>query len=272
MLNTDLQAIFGLKNGKSNLIPLKQRLYLLPQKPILQSHHHYILMGKWLMRSKVTSILVYYCLLTYPGMHTLMLPFLRQQEGFYIMRSLKYLLSRRALEQIYFVFIRPIIEYGDVLYDGCGLMNGAKLNKVQYEAAKIVSSAMHGTSYDLLLQDLGWEPLKSSRERHKLCLFYDFMNGNCPLHMLALLPDNITHNYQIRDPKISSILARTNKYYNSFIPSSIRLWYSLDIAIKQSDTLASFKAKLCQQTKPQKNFLLLSWAKVIKCCSDSPSC
>ena len=169
-----------------------------------------------------------------------------------IMRSFKYLLSRRALEQIYFVFIRPIIEYGDVLYDGCGLMNEAKLNKVQYEAAKIVSGAMHGTSYDLLLKDLGWEPLKSRRERHKLCLFYDFINGNCPLHMLALLPDNITHNYQIRDPQIPSILARTNKYYNSFIPSSIRLWNSLDIAVKQSDTLASFKAKLCQQTKPKK--------------------
>ena len=70
--------------------------------------------------------------------------------------------------------------------------------------------------------------------------------------MLALLPDNISHNYQIRDPQIPSILARTNKYYNSFIPSSIRLWNSLDIAVKQSDTLASFKAKLCQQTKPQK--------------------
>ena len=157
------------------------------------------------------------------------------------MRSLIVLLSKYL---VYFVFIRPIIEYGDVLYDGCGLMNEAKLNKVQYKAAKIVSGAMHGTSYDLLLKDLGWEPLKSRRERHKLCLFYDFINGNCPLHMLALLPDNITHNYQIRDPQIPSILARTNKYYNSFIPlaSSIRLWNSLDIAIKQSDSLASFKA------------------------------
>ena len=150
-------------------------------------------------------------------------------------------------------------------------MNEAKLNKVQYEAAKIVSGDMHGTSYDLLLKDLGWEPLRSRRERHKLCLFYDFINGNCPLHMLALLPDNITHNYQIRDPQIPSILARTNKYYNSFIPSSIRLWNSLDIAIKQSDTLASFKAKR-PTNQASKKFLLLSRAKAIKCCSDSPSC
>ena len=53
------------------------------------------------------------------------------------MRYLKYLLSHRALEQIYFVFIHPLIEYGDVLCDGCGLMNEVKLNNIQYEAAKI---------------------------------------------------------------------------------------------------------------------------------------
>ena len=40
-----------------------------------------------------------------------------------ILRSLKYTLPRRALEQIYFTFIRPIIEYGDVIYDGCGVLN-----------------------------------------------------------------------------------------------------------------------------------------------------
>ena len=37
-------------------------------------------------------------------------------------------------------------------------------NKVQYEAAKIVSGATHGTSTTLLLQDLGWESLSSRRE------------------------------------------------------------------------------------------------------------
>ena len=40
----------------------------------------------------------------------------------HILRSLKYILSLRALEQIYFTFIGPIIEYGDVVYDGCGAM------------------------------------------------------------------------------------------------------------------------------------------------------
>ena len=50
-----------------------------------------------------------------------------------------------------------------MIYDGCGVMNEAKLNKVQYEAAKIVSGAMHGTSYASLLEELGWETLNSRR-------------------------------------------------------------------------------------------------------------
>ena len=43
-----------------------------------------------------------------------------------ILRALKYKLSRQALELIYLSFIRPIIEYGDVLFDGCGVINNAK--------------------------------------------------------------------------------------------------------------------------------------------------
>ena len=77
-----------------------------------------------------------------------------------ILRFLKYKLSRRSLELIYLSYIRPLLEYGDILYDGCGVANSIKLNKVQYEAAKIVSGATHGTSTILLLQDLGWEFFK----------------------------------------------------------------------------------------------------------------
>ena len=41
-----------------------------------------------------------------------------------------------------------------------------KLNKIQYEAAKIVSRAMYGTSSVALLKDLGWETLATRREKH----------------------------------------------------------------------------------------------------------
>ena len=35
------------------------------------------------------------------------------------MRKLKYTLDRKSLETIYKTFIRPILEYGDVVFDNC---------------------------------------------------------------------------------------------------------------------------------------------------------
>ena len=108
-------------------------------------------------------------------------------------------------------------------------MNEIKLNKVQYEAAKIVSGAMHDTSYASLLEELGWETLNSRRTRHKLCLFFDIMNGHCPSHMSSFLPQNVMHGYAMRTPQIPSTLVHTNRLYHSFVPSSIHLWNSVNL-------------------------------------------
>jgi hypothetical protein len=35
------------------------------------------------------------------------------------MRRLKYLLDRRSFEVIHFAFIRPVLEYSDVVWDNC---------------------------------------------------------------------------------------------------------------------------------------------------------
>ena len=35
------------------------------------------------------------------------------------MRKLKFKLDRNSLETIYLTFVRPLFEYGDVLWDNC---------------------------------------------------------------------------------------------------------------------------------------------------------
>ena len=153
------------------------------------------------------------------------------------------------MELIYLSYIRPLLEYGDILYDGCGVANSIKLNKVQYEAAKIVSGATHGTSTTLLLQDLGWESLSSRRERHKLCLFYELHNGNFPTHMSSILPQVIHSQYETRRSNYRSMKC------HSFIPSSVRLWNALDLDIQLSSSLASFKKRLaCSQPHSNKYY------------------
>ena len=36
-----------------------------------------------------------------------------------VMRKLKFFLDRKSLQTIYFTFIRPILEYSDIILDNC---------------------------------------------------------------------------------------------------------------------------------------------------------
>ena len=56
-----------------------------------------------------------------------------------IMRQLKYNLSRVALNQIYISYVLPVLEYSSVVWDGCSDYNTNTLEKIQHEAAHIIT-------------------------------------------------------------------------------------------------------------------------------------
>ena len=57
----------------------------------------------------------------------------------HIMRKLKFNLDRKSLETIYLTFIRPLLEYGDVIWDNCTQYEKNELDKIQNEAARITT-------------------------------------------------------------------------------------------------------------------------------------
>ena len=60
-----------------------------------------------------------------------------------IMRKLIYVFSRRALNQIYISFDRPVLEYSSVVWDGCTVEQQTSLEKLQNEAARIVTGSQN---------------------------------------------------------------------------------------------------------------------------------
>ena len=88
-----------------------------------------------------------------------------------IMRKLKSKLDRRSLQTIYFSFVRPLLEYADVVWDNCTQHEVNDLEKIQNEAARIVSGATKLVSINSLSLETGWETLSSRRKKHKLQLF-----------------------------------------------------------------------------------------------------
>ena len=82
-----------------------------------------------------------------------------------IMRKLKFKLDRKSLETIYLTFIRPILEYGDVLWDNCSQYEKNELEKIQNEAARIATGATKLVSLNALYNEIQWENLEERRKK-----------------------------------------------------------------------------------------------------------
>ena len=89
-----------------------------------------------------------------------------------VMRKLKFELDRKSLQTIYFSYIRPLLEYADVVWNNCAQYESNELEKIQNEAARIVTGATKLVSINSLLLETGWETLASRRKKHKLTLFF----------------------------------------------------------------------------------------------------
>ena len=70
-------------------------------------------------------------------------------------------LPRPVLESLYLTMVRPIIEYGNVIYDSMSLSLGQSLEKLQRRAAIICTGAYRHTETQTLLQEVGWLSLSS---------------------------------------------------------------------------------------------------------------
>jgi hypothetical protein len=89
---------------------------------------------------------------------------------------------------MYFSFIRPILEYGDVVWDTQTHYLINKIENVQSEAARIVTGGTKLTSIQKLYEETGWEKLLERREKHKLILLYKIVNNQAPGYLRNLLP------------------------------------------------------------------------------------
>ena len=90
-----------------------------------------------------------------------------------LFRKFHNLLSRSALITTYKAFVRPYLDYGDILYDQAYNMSfHQKLESIQYNACLAITGAMRGTSKEKLSQELGLESLHLRRCYRKLGMFY----------------------------------------------------------------------------------------------------
>ena len=66
------------------------------------------------------------------------------------MRNLIYSISRNALNQMYMSYMLPVVEYASVVWDGCSEQDSQSLQRIQNEAARMVTGLTRSVLWENL--------------------------------------------------------------------------------------------------------------------------
>ena len=131
------------------------------------------------------------------------------------------LLPRSTLLTIHKSFVRPHLDYGDVIYDQPNNSRlSDKIESVQYNAALAISSK------EKLYQELGLESLKDRRWLRRMSYLYKIISTKLPLYLYELIPPlQRSHQYP---SCFQTFRYRTTFFQNSFLPFAITEWNKSD--------------------------------------------
>ncbi len=71
----------------------------------------------------------------------------KANKSLFIMKAFRYRISRQAFITYYFGFIRPIVEYGVLLFDSCTKALSDMIEEIQLEATRTATGASHAALY-----------------------------------------------------------------------------------------------------------------------------
>ena len=137
-----------------------------------------------------------------------------------IIKRLYNFLPRATLVNIYKTFVRPYLDYGDVIYDNSSNETFCQMiESVQYSAALAITGAIRGSSREKLYQELGFESLRDRRWYRKLCFYYKIRHNDCPLYLSECIPIFEPSAYSLRsNHPPNALLSELNVLSQHFPP------------------------------------------------------
>ena len=97
---------------------------------------------------------------------------------------------------MYMSYMLPVIEYAPIVWDGCYVQDSQTLQKIQNEAALIVTGLTRSRSFENLYKECGWATLSQRRHQHKLSIMYNVNADMVPSYIQDLIP-SLVSEYQI---------------------------------------------------------------------------
>ena len=191
----------------------------------------------------------------------------KANQGLGIMIQLKKWVTYQVLEIIYKLYVRPHLNYGDILYHIANTNKNKEIfelfscvsllqqiESIQYQAARIVTGAWKGSSRDKLYKMLGWESLNNRRIMRKLTMLHETHLNSYPLYLDAMFneykyPENHRKAEQL---KLKPVFCKKSLYPKTFLPSTIKDWNDPALEIKSSKSKINFQKKITKQNPAKK--------------------
>ena len=151
---------------------------------------------------------------------------LKAKKGLALMKFLSNKVSSRVLELTFTMYVRPHLDYGDVIYHKQHKTSMELLEKVQYKAGLIITNCWQGTSRIKLYKELGWESLSQRRDGRRLALYHKILLNRTPSYL---------KNH------IAVFAPRSTRFANSFFPDCATKWPPTPDSLKNAPSPAAFK-------------------------------
>ena len=106
-----------------------------------------------------------------------------------LLRKLQDILPGTSLITIFKSFIKPHLDYGDIIYDRVyNTSFHQNIESIQYNPTLAIVGAVRGTSREKLYQELGLESLQQRRWYRKLCCVFKIINNQSLSYLFQLVP------------------------------------------------------------------------------------
>ena len=180
-----------------------------------------------------------------------------------ILKHLSLYIPLKTLDQLYKIFVRPHLDYCDIIYhippnhndfdSSLSLNNSMEMiEKVQYQAAMAITGTWQGTNRNKLYEELGWESLSDRRWSRRLFQFFKIQNGLTPSYLTECVP-------RLRRPLYQNTIlnshhefrCRTSLFKYSFFPSTVISWNNLESVTRNCLSIRSFKQHLLPLIRPK---------------------
>ena len=158
---------------------------------------------------------------------------------------------------IYKIFVRPILDYADIIYDKSLTESFKdKLEMVQYNAELVITGAVKGTSRDPIYRELSLESLAEWRLSRKIFVFHKIINGLLPVCLQSYISycgEGVYRTRSVNQKKLRQFSTRTKIYESSFFLYCIKEWNNLSKELRKIKSTVQFKTN-SQFHQTQRNF------------------